>query len=440
MIPFSPLPRTLRVLLWLTTIVLLTVAFHIQDPHLKPVRAFAFPVVAVVSLICGILFYACGSRFQRYAGLMATTLAFAAGCYGHILPRIHKHAVETWQGDELRLAGAHFVIGFDDWNEARKLAAAGLIGGIYISRRNLGGETKASLGTRIRDLQTLRHEAGLPPLVIAADQEGGSVSHLSPLLPARPGLGTLADPGVSENTQQTAAFSAGAAHGSDLAGLGINVNFSPVVDLKPAHTPSFLDLNSRIGERAISADPHLVSRLAAAYVQGLASQNVTPTLKHFPGLGDVTTDTHHFSANLRTPVNRLNASDWRPFRDIARQSDALIMLAHVRLPEIDPRMPASLSRPIVQGIIRDGWRHQGVLITDDMSMAGAYNRGLCTAVSHALDAGVDLLLFSYDHEKIYDALYCAGKRLRGGALAPARLAASRARLAKLHRRIDDMNN
>jgi beta-N-acetylhexosaminidase len=109
-----------------------------------------------------------------------------------------------------------------------------------------------------------------------------------------------------------------------------------------------------------------------------------------------------------------------------------MMLAHVRLPDIDPQLPASLSRALVQGILRkkggDGWNYQGILITDDLNMGAVYNEGIGRAAAAALDAGVDLVLVSYDHDQYYPALYAAADAWRKGGIDIGREAESAKRL------------
>src|SRR5882757_969947 len=105
----------------------------------------------------------------------------------------------------------------------------------------------------------------------------------------------------------------------------MNLNFAPVLDLRPEARRNRLDFNTLIGQRAISDDPAKVSTIAGAYIHGLESAGVNATVKHFPGLGRVRADTHHFNADLGTSLAVLEASDWRPFRDVLAGSKAQLM-------------------------------------------------------------------------------------------------------------------
>jgi beta-N-acetylhexosaminidase len=144
----------------------------------------------------------------------------------------------------------------------------------------------------------------------------------------------------------------------------------------------------------------------------------------------VCADTHHFSADLDTPLAVLEASDWRPFRDVLAGSKAQLMVGHVTLTAIDPDRPASHSRRIVNGIIREKWNYQGVIITDDLVMGAIYQHDVCTAVVEALNASVDLLLVAFDGSQFYRIFACASDAFEQGKLDTSILRDSEARLKR----------
>jgi beta-N-acetylhexosaminidase len=334
-----------------------------------------------------------------------------------------------WGGAALSRIGQHFVVGFRDFDDVKPLAERGLIGGIYITQRNLEGETIESLRERINALQVLRARAGLLPLFVMADQEGGKVSHLSPLIERMPPLSSLLAEGTENLESRAHAY--GEQKGRALAYVGINMNLAPVVDLKINSMVKWTDRGTRIRKRAIDSDPWIVTRVASAYGQGLAASGVQPTVKHFPGLGRVTADTHLVKASLTVdPVEQ--AADWLPFREVTARTGAAMMLSHVQLPNIDPDRPVSLSRIIVQDVLRkkdgEGWNYQGLLITDDLNMGAVYGDGIGRAATLALDAGVDLILVSYDPDQYYRALYAAWKAWKRGSIDAGREAESTDRL------------
>ncbi|GAA0006194.1 hypothetical protein BRDID11002_61980 [Bradyrhizobium diazoefficiens] len=256
---------------------------------------------------------------------------------------------------------------------------------VYVTRHNIRGRTIEALRAEIATLQDKRRAVGLPPLVVAADQEGGIVGHLAPPLTKVPALATLSS--LAPDEQQTKAEEFGRIHGRELAGVGVNLNLAPVLDLKPPQRRNRLDFHTLIGQRAIATDPVVVSTIANAYVRGLEESGVGATLKHFPGIGRVRTDTHHFSASLNTPVRELEATDWLPFREVLSHSHSALMVGHVTLTAVDPDRAASHSKRVVQGIIRDKWNYQGMVMTDDLVMGAIYQNDVCKAVVEAINAG-----------------------------------------------------
>jgi beta-N-acetylhexosaminidase len=147
-------------------------------------------------------------------------------------------------------------------------------------------------------------------------------------------------------------------------------------------------------------------------------------------LGRVRTDTHHFSANLDTSLEELEASDWRPFRDVLEGSKAHLMVGHVTLTAVDPDRAASHSRLVIDGIIRKKWNYQGVVMTDDQVMGAIYQHNVCTAVVEALNAGVDLLLVAIDGAQFYRIFTCPSEAFAEGKLDAATLRDSEMRLRR----------
>ncbi|MDR2209664.1 MAG: hypothetical protein LBE22_12060 [Azoarcus sp.] len=423
---------------WLTVLFWIVFAFvgfwavcYFKHPDLLTFRAVEIPLMLMVACI--------GIWSARRARKVSMGLESGLRLVLSVLLAVLVIGQEGWfrwqqfqvfrGGAALSRIGQHFVVGFRDFDEVKPLAERGLIGGIYITRRNQEGETAASLKERIGELQALRVKAGFPPLFVMADQEGGKVSHLSPLIERMPPLSSLLV-GGTENLESRA-YAYGKQQGQALAGVGINMNLAPVVDLKIESAEEWTDRHTLIEQRAIDSDPWIITRVASAYGKGLAASGVQPTVKHFPGLGRVKADTHLVRASLITdPVER--AADWLPFREVTTRTGAAMMLSHVLLPDIDPDKPASLSRVIVQNVLRkedgEGWNYQGLLITDDLNMGAVYGDGIGKAAISALDAGVDLILVSYDPDQYYRALHSTWKAWRRGGIDAGREAVSANRL------------
>jgi beta-N-acetylhexosaminidase len=432
---FMQIPRRLGIVsAWLIGLALVFAAVNKNDPYLISLRGAGNAVIVVSSLLVVALLVRRGVWGGGWQGRLLLLLLW-------VLPSLSMLSAETsfevrkWRvlnTDVARaqLLGRHFVVGYSSFDEVARLAEKGLISGVYITKHNVAdaGGTADAVRAEIAALQARRRAAGLPPLTVAADQEGGIVSHLSPPLKALPALSTLTE--LPREVRARAAFEFGRSHGSELLSLGVNQNFAPVLDLRPDAGRNPLDFHTLTGQRAISGDPAVVSEIALGYVRGLEASGVAATVKHFPGLGRVRTDTHNFAASLDTPRDVLEASDWRPFKDVLAGSNARLMIGHVNLTAIDPDRPASHSKPVVDGVIRKQWNYQGVIVTDDLVMGAIYEHGVCTAVVEALNAGVDLLLVAYDGAQFYRVFACASDAAEAGKLDLSTLRDSEARLRR----------
>src|SRR5258706_2909003 len=418
--------------IWLFGLVFLFGGININEPYLISLRGLGAAALSITSVFVFIflikLGYWNGRSVAKKLLILLWCLPSLSILYGHTSFEVRKRNVLQTDVERAHILGQHFVVGYSSFDEVLPLAEKGLIAGVYIARHNIAGRTAEALKSEIAALQDRRRIAGLPPLIVAADQEGGIVSHLSPPLTALPSLSTLADLPPSIRARRAEDF--GRTHGRELAALGLNHDFAPVLDLKPEAGRNRFDFNTLINQRAISGDPVAVADIALAYVRGLDAFNVGATVKHFPGLGRVRTDTHHFSTDLDTPLAVLEASDWRPFMDALADSEAQLMLGHVTLTSIDPDRPTSHSNRIVSGIIRQKWNYQGVIITDDLVMGAIYQHNICTAVVEALNASVDLLLVAFDGSQFYRIFACASDALNQGKLDMAILRDSETRLKR----------
>jgi beta-N-acetylhexosaminidase len=309
--------------------------------------------------------------------------------------------------ERLERLGRHIVIGYHSPSSVRALVEKKAIAGVFLTDHNVRGRKVAAIRAEIDSWQAIRAAQHLPPLIIAADQEGGAVSRLSPPLARQPGLArVLANlkPGADV---KSAVVDYARKQAGELKRIGVNLNFSPVVDLK-IDPQRRSDGETQLRYRALSADPKFVSDAAGWYCETLAAEGIFCTLKHFPGLGRVTRDTHRHAGDIKAPVLELNGTDWVPFRALMNKSHVVTMLAHVRLRDVDPTTPASYSLPVIDGLIRTEWGHQGLIITDDFSM-GAVTRsanGVGGAAVKALNAGSDLVLVSYSDRHL-NAVYTA---------------------------------
>jgi beta-N-acetylhexosaminidase len=340
-----------------------------------------------------------------------------------------RHQVLHADPGRLEKLGRHLVVGYRDIGELRRLITLKAISGVFITSTNVNGKSTVEIRNMVRSFQNQRKEQLKPPLWIATDQEGGSISRLSPPLPRLPFLGEIVKQTSDIARLEMAVRQYAGQQGRELAEVGVNLNFAPVVDVN-YNIVNPEDKYTRIFQRAISSDPAVVARVAAWYCAALEEAGVRCTLKHFPGLGRVFEDTHLDHADLKASIEELTATDWIPFLSPMRQSNAFIMLGHARLTDMDKEQPVSMSPAVITGLIRNTWKHDGVLITDNFSMLAVYRSkvGMDNGSIEALNAGVDLILVSYDPDQYYRVMYALLRADMEGKLDQEKLKQSSRRL------------
>jgi beta-N-acetylhexosaminidase len=316
---------------------------------------------------------------------------------------------EILASDPARLErlGSRLVVGFDNFADVKPLVEKRAIAGIFVTDHNVRGRKAADVAKDIQDLQDIRRAQGLPRLIVAADQEGGYVSRLSPPLKWQPSLGMLIAKLKTDDEREKAVRDYAETQAHELDRFGITMNFGPVVDLRLG-TPDREDGETRLYWRAIDSDPYIVAKVAGWYCDTLTKFNIICTLKHFPGLGRVTRDTHVSSGELTASRSKLELSDWLPFRRVMTQPGIATMIGHVRVDAIDKTTPASFSDAVINDVVRPRFENDGLLITDDFSMGAVTGSkdGLGGAAIKALNAGVDLILLcTIDNH--YDTLMSA---------------------------------
>lgn len=284
---------------------------------------------------------------------------------------------------------------------------------------------------QVRALTAALQAATGAPLLIAVDQEGGQVARLAPRhgFPATPShqqLGELAD--------ETAVAEVAAALAVTLAQAGINLNLAPVVDVNSNPENPII---ARYG-RSFGADAALVSRLAAVFVQAHHQQGVLCCLKHYPGHGSSTADSHHGLVDVSDTWRR---EELQPYSDLIQAGLAdSIMTAHVFNAALDPVYPATLSRSTIDGLLRGELGYDGVVISDDMQM-GAIRRyyGYEDAVLAAVDAGVDILAISnnvlYEEDVVSRTVAILRQAVASGRISRARIEQSYGRIQRLKQRL-----
>lgn len=321
-------------------------------------------------------------------------------------------------GELERLAGQVIIGGFEGTAAPLRFAEAleqGLRAGVILFRRNLPDITTAAELSRV--LYRAEHE-GLRPF-ISIDQEGGRVRRLDAPLLELPPMRVIGDRGDVELAVRLAT-----ACGRELAALGFNLNFAPILDVdsNPA--------NPIIGDRSFSRDPERVAELGLAWADGLRRAGIIPCGKHFPGHGDTALDSHLDLPRLPHDLERLRQLELLPFRRAAEADLESIMSAHILFEALDEAVPGTLSPKIITGLLRNELGFRGLVFSDCLEMkaiSDRYDTG--DAAVRAIRAGVDVLLICHTWERQEAALDAIAREAARDAAFAERLtqAAERSR-------------
>ena len=417
---------------------LLPFALDWRSPLLASVRLLALACLIAVPcalIVAGILAIRrpAGRTLRVLDGIALLLAAIALVATAALELRFHliRHEVLTAEPAALEKIGRHLIVGYGDLGEVHVLIRRRAVAGVFISAGNVRGLSAADVKAQIDGMQAIRRDQQLPPLWIATDQEGGNVARLSPPLPRPPRIAEILARDPDRAAGMEAVHESAREQGRALADVGINLNFAPVVDVDHGLVNPE-DWFTHIHQRAISNDPEVVTAAAGAYCDGLREAGVHCTLKHFPGLGRVFADTHRGGASLEIAPSELARTDWVPFRALMGHADSFTMLGHVTLTALDRERPVSFSQAAVAKLLRGDWHYGGILVTDDFSMGAVYHSrdGIAEAAVAAINAGVDLVLLSYDTDQFYTVMRGLLVAERNGRLQPEPLRQSDERLSR----------
>lgn len=272
------------------------------------------------------------------------------------------------------------MVGVTGAADARAVVDTHHVGGIMI-----GSWTDLSMLSD-GSLTDIAATAGPLPLAVSVDEEGGRVSRLSSVIGSQPAPRVLAQTSSPEEVYATALD-----RGQQMRNLGITIDFAPVVDLTDAPASTV------IGDRSFGSDPTTVTDYAGAYARGLRDAGLLPVLKHFPGHGQASGDSHEGSV-VTPPLETLQANDLVPYRTLTAEAPVGVMVGHMEVPGLTGSEPASLS-PAAYALLRSGDYggppFNGLVFTDDLSSMRAITDrfGVADAVLRSLQAGADVALW-----------------------------------------------
>ena len=293
------------------------------------------------------------------------------------------------------------------------------VGGLIYMENNLEGwdQTKSMLDNT---QQYSYARIGLP-MFLAVDEEGGRVRRVSGRIGDISAVPSMGEVGYWESEE---AYALGERIGNYLSELGFNVDFAPVADVLSNSD------NSVIGDRSFGTNPIKVAELVVSVMDGLQNSGIIATLKHFPGHGSTSEDSHDEYAISYQEMNELMNQDLLPFAEGIAHGAKMIMMGHISLPEITGEMtPSSLSHDIVTDLLRDKLKYDGIIITDALEMGAItehYNSS--DAAIKAIQAGCDMLLMPSDW---HAARYALIDAVESGVISEERIDDSVKRIIEL---------
>lgn len=332
-----------------------------------------------------------------------------------------REAVATMPVEQL--AGQVIVARFSgaDPAAARAVVEAWHLGGVIVMRDNVATVEQVRATTAAVHA-AVGADGRSWPAIVTVDEEGGRVSRLRGLLADLPPFAAFggADPAATRSRF--------AALGRDLRGLGFTMDFAPVADVTiGAADPT-------IGDRSASSDPGLAARAVVAASGGLLEGGAVPVLKHFPGHGSVTTDSHVGLPVQGASLDALDARDLRPFRAAVDAGVPAVMVGHLDVTALEPGVPSSLS-PATYALLREGLGFEGVAITDALDMGAVAGGGAGEETVRALVAGADVALMPPDVGAAHAAVVAA---VDSGRLPRERLEDAAARVVALQLWVADL--
>lgn len=295
------------------------------------------------------------------------------------------------------------------------------VGGLVYMSENL--KDREQTATMLTNMQTIATERTGLPAFLCVDEEGGSVARIAGNSNyGVTDVGTMAAIGATGDSQN--AYNAGTVIGGYLSELGFNVDFAPVADVLTNGE------DSAIGDRSFGADSQLVAEMVTSELKGLYDAGIYGTVKHFPGHGAVSGDSHEGTVTTERTLEELMAAELVPFASAIDSDVCFVMVGHISVPNVTgDDTPASLSKVMITDILRTQMGYHGIVITDAMNMgAVTENYGADEAAVMAVQAGADMILMPNDYETAYNGLLDA---VRNGTISEERINESLIRIVKV---------
>jgi len=300
-----------------------------------------------------------------------------------VIEQISKMSIDEKIGQMIVVG----IEGYDVNDNTKSLLEKSKVGGVILFSNNV--QDASQLLNLLNSLKKVNVQNKIP-LFLSVDEEGGRVTRMPKefkKFPTNKAIGKIND--------ETLSYKIGSTIACEIGSFGFNMDFAPVLDVNS--NPN----NPVIGNRSFGSNVNIVSRLGIQTMKGIQSLNIIPVVKHFPGHGDTSVDSHMGLPTVNNDLERLKSFELIPFADAIKNNADAIMIAHILLPKIDSKNPSSLSKIIITDILRKDLNFDGVIITDDMTMGAIVkNYNISEAAIKSVKAGTDIVLVchSYDNE------------------------------------------
>lgn len=326
--------------------------------------------------------------------------------------------------------GQLFILGLDGYeinDNTMDLIKNKYIGGFIIYSKNVKNSNQ--LLNLINSLKSVNSDNKIP-LFLSIDEEGGRVSRMPDTFEDFP-----TNKEIGKINNKSFSYKIGSAIAKEVKSFGFNMNFSPVLDINSNIK------NPVIGDRSFGSNEIKVSELGIQTMKGIMSQNVIPVIKHFPGHGDTSIDSHIGLPKVNKNLNELKSFELIPFNEAIKNGADVVMIAHILLPNIDNKNPSSLSKDIVTNLLRNELNFKGVTITDDLTMGAIIcNYTLEEASIKSLNAGSDILLVAHGYDNAIKTIKCIKKEVEAGRISNKRIDESVYRILSLKKKYNLSDN
>ncbi|MGO4544049.1 beta-N-acetylhexosaminidase [Paenibacillus sp. 2TAB23] len=297
------------------------------------------------------------------------------------------------------------------------------VGGFILYKNNI---TNPNQTLKLLNALKERNTKNEAPLWLSIDQEGGKVSRMPDDFVKIPPAATI---GKRDNAAYTREV--GSALGTEVRSLGFNMDFAPVLDINS--NPD----NPVIGNRSFGTDAKTVTTHGIETMKAIQSEQVAAVVKHFPGHGDTSVDSHLDLPVVNKSMAELQAFELLPFKEAIKQKADAIMVAHLLIPKLDKTYPASLSKTIVTDLLREELGYDGVVITDDMTMGGITEHfDVGESAVRSIQAGTDIILIGHDYKTQISVIKALKLAARDGAIAKEMLDKSVYRILSLKQKYE----